>query len=64
MCLAFLFRVSLYSFGFFCQKLDCSVRDRIFEHLIVPECKTSKKISFMAPTRKMEFDHVINTRKH
>ena len=33
-----------------------------FTHL--PECKTSKKISFMAPTRKIEFDHVIDTRKH
>ena len=30
---------------------------------LVPECKTSKKISFMAPKRKMEFDHVIDTRK-
>ena len=32
--------------------------------VILPECKTSKKISFMAPTRKIEFDHVIDTRKH
>ena len=32
-------------------------------HLLVPQCKTLKK-SFMLPTRKMKFDHVIDTRKH
>ena len=31
---------------------------------VIPECKTLKKISFMLPTSKMEFDHVIDTRKH
>ena len=30
----------------------------------LPECKTLKKISFMLPTSKMEFDHGIDTRKH
>ena len=30
----------------------------------IPECKTGKKISFMLPTSKMEFDHVIDPRKY
>ena len=31
---------------------------------VLPECKALKKINFMLPTCKMEFDHDIDTRKH